>query len=448
MRRLLLILAAAAAAQEAEKPAPGERLDLSGSADLGYRWRDVRGNSQAYRSVVDLGEGPKLFGLDFSLAGKSRKLFDRINVRALGWGGDPYTTAEVDLSRQGSYRLTWDYRNLAYFNFLPSFANPRLERGSFLSQRAFDTHRKLNDLRLDLFPGRRVIPYLAYTRDSGSGSGITTFVTEGNEYPVANRLADKTDHYRGGVRLELGRFHATVEEGGTAFKDDQRAFTSQRNLGNRATPIFGQTLELTRLEQAWGIRGDSSYTQLLFTASPASWADLSGHFLYSNPSTTSNYFQNSAGRFVDLNSLLFVAEQQERLLSGARQPHTSGDLAAEIRPLGRVRILESWMTDRLHQTGEASLGLPDVEYNQQQLEVLCDLSSRLTLRGGHRYVWGQARVLAPVLRLRLGAEEGELRRNVLLAVATFRAARKLSDGVHAEGASGDRVYFRTSLNDY
>jgi hypothetical protein len=33
----------------------------------------------------------------------------------------------------------------------------------------------MSDFQLDLFPGHRIIPYLAYGRDSGQGTGITTF---------------------------------------------------------------------------------------------------------------------------------------------------------------------------------------------------------------------------------------------------------------------------------
>ena len=33
---------------------------------------------------------------------------------------------------------------------------------------------------------------------------------------------DSTDNYRGGVRFELNRFHVTLEQGGTTFKEDDR----------------------------------------------------------------------------------------------------------------------------------------------------------------------------------------------------------------------------------
>src|SRR5688572_5011660 len=109
MRILLALFAASSAvAQEpapaAESPVPAAESWLKGSMDVGYRWRtDVGGNSDAYRSVVDLGSGPKLFGADFSLTDPGIRWFDRIDVRAHNWGDDPYSTAHVSARKRGLY---------------------------------------------------------------------------------------------------------------------------------------------------------------------------------------------------------------------------------------------------------------------------------------------------------------------------------------------------------
>ena len=51
---------------------------------------------------------------------------------------------------------------------------------------------------------------------------------------MPNTLHDLTNLYRGGVRFELRRFHATLEEGGTTFKDDQSVYQNpgSTNYGN------------------------------------------------------------------------------------------------------------------------------------------------------------------------------------------------------------------------
>src|SRR5262245_17497708 len=70
----------AKADDKAASPAPSSEQWLTGSFDFGYRWvQDVRGNNPTYRSIVNLGEGPKLTGLDFTITDPRHRLFDRID---------------------------------------------------------------------------------------------------------------------------------------------------------------------------------------------------------------------------------------------------------------------------------------------------------------------------------------------------------------------------------
>ena len=87
-------------------------------------------------------------------------------------------------------------------------------------------------------------------------------------------------------------------------------------------------------------------------------------------------------------------------------------------------------------------------YSQEQIDVLVDVTRKLTLRGGYRYVWGDANtVILPVTGL-TGYEAGKLRRNVGIAGVSFRPGSKLSIDAEFEGASSDSTYFRTSLSNY
>jgi hypothetical protein len=89
-----------------------------------------------------------------------------------------------------------------------------------------------------------------------------------------------------------------------------------------------------------------------------------------------------------------------------------------------------------------------VNYNQEQVDIIVEASSKLTLRGGYRVVWGDATVLAGQLSQTGPLVSGQLRRNVGLGGVVFRATQKLSLNLDYEGASSDHIYFRTSLNDY
>ena len=99
-RTLVLLMAAAlASAQEkkpaeepkpvqepaqeaaAESPTPVREKRFTSTIDLGYRFlTDIQGDQNTYRSLVNLGEGPKLLGWDIVVEDPSRKVFDRLTA--------------------------------------------------------------------------------------------------------------------------------------------------------------------------------------------------------------------------------------------------------------------------------------------------------------------------------------------------------------------------------
>jgi hypothetical protein len=453
---------------KAESPTPSAEQWLSGDIEFGYRWlTDIRGSFPEYRSVVNLGEGPKLLGLDVTIQDPKKRLFDRLDVRANSWGGDPYNTAHVDARKTGVYDLSFDYRNVAYFNAVPSFANPLAPAG--FNEQAFDIHRRNTSFTLDLRPGKRIIPYLAFDRNSGYGHGIATWVQDANdEFAVPTLLRDSTNNFRGGVRFEYNRFHVTLEQGGTAFKDDGQSYWKGVNFGDRTSPILGQTEVLYGLAQAYGIRGTSVYSKVLATANLNDYMNFYGQFLFSQPKTDVQYTDLAVGNFASLSALLFYSGERNLASGAAKQPHVSTTLGWQGRLGRRLRFMDSWMSDQYHDAASSLLtqqlllnsttAAPKtfdplaytqrVNYFQNQIDVMFDLTSKLTLRGGYRRVWGDASVLAGSLSQTGTLVPGELSRNVGLAGISFRQSEKFSFNLDYEGASSDRIYFRTSLNNY
>jgi len=459
---------AQAAAPAAESPVPSEENWLTGSIDLGYRWVGTGGSFNTYRSVVDLGSVLKLLGTEFTLTDPKHRLFDRIDVRAYNWGDDPYETFHLDAKKAKYYNFSADYRNIAYYNNLPSFADPLIGTGVTLNEQSLDTRQHIGSFELELFPGARIVPYLAYDHDSSSGTGVATFVSGGNEYPVVSQPRYSGENYRGGVRIEMSRIHATLEQGGTTFKDDETLAmgAGQTNYGNSSTPLFGQTLDLTGLSQAYGVRGDSIYSKGLVNANPFSWLDVYGQFLFSQPQSNVNYQQLDTGNQVLLANVLFYTGEQSIISSMSKMPHTSGSLGAEIRPFRKLRVIPSWLTDRMHSNGSSAIsqslttagGLIPIDsllssalatnYNQTEINFMYDVESNITLRAGYRYVWGNdTNVILPIAEL-TGLEQGKLRRNVALAGATWRPITKLSITGDLEVGVSTGDYYRTSLYDY
>jgi hypothetical protein len=469
MRSLLpfLLLAAPLAAQQAdapkaaESPVPSTENWLTGSIDLGYRWQTgVGGSLETYRSVVDLGSGPKLIDADLSIIDPKHRLFDTIGVRAADWGDDPYSSLHVDVRKRGLYRFDADYRSIVFFDNLPSFADPSLAYGVILDEQSYDTRRHLGSYDLELFPGAHFVPYFSYQRDSSSGQGVGTFANgSANVYVIPQTSADRTNLFRGGIRMEFKRFRLTLEEGGTTYHESQNTYIApgSTNYGDKPSSFLGQTLYLSSLLQAYGITGSSAYTKALFTATPVSWLDLSGQFLFSQPQTTVNYFQSDTGNLALTRQALLYSSEQYLIASAAKLPHTTGGASAEIRPLSHVRILESWMTDRQHNAANSTVsgtfpallssGLA-LNYNQEETDVFFSPTPKIVLRGGYRYVWGDGdNLILPPAGL-FTTENAKLRRNVALFGVAVRVGERLSIHGDFESASSSSAYFSTSLYNY
>ena len=104
------------------------------------------GNFPEYRSVVNLGQGLILNGLDFTIIDPKKRLFDRVDASASGWGGDPYNSGAAERPQAGRVRRSlFDYRNIAFFDAVPAYANP-LAPGGF-NEQSFDTHRRYHEHR-------------------------------------------------------------------------------------------------------------------------------------------------------------------------------------------------------------------------------------------------------------------------------------------------------------
>jgi hypothetical protein len=77
-----------------------------------------------------------------------------------------------------------------------------------------------------------------------------------------------------------------------------------------------------------------------------------------------------------------------------------------------------------------------------------DASAKLTLRGGYRYVWGEANdAVFPAADL-VSSDQAKMRSNVALGGFTYRPIKKVTLSGSGEVASSGGAYFRTSLYNY
>ncbi len=467
-------------AKPADKPAtPAAAENLSGSIDFGYRWiPNSNGNVNVYRSIINLGEGPKLFGADLSYRPQKNKLFDRLDVSATSWGGEPYNSARLHMTRAGAYDFTMNYRKMDYFNNLPSFANPELAQGATNSQNARDTERRLFDAQLDMLPNSKFSPFIAWSRDAGDGPGLTNFANISDKFTSNTIFNDAQDVFRGGTHFNSGNFHMTLEAGGVWFRDGQQVLyngaTGAPNYGNVTVPLLGVSQYATADSQNYDATGSSFFTQASVVWTPYSALTFTGQFSFSQPSLNLVYGESSAGNLLLMSQLLAYSGESATATGSVLRPHPSGNMGMDWRPIPKLRILQSWYTDRYHVVSNALFtqtltgvvgvfgGGPQANYttvtpseaflvsvyNRYQGEAFYDVTSRVTLRAGFRQEWADAEVPAPVLVFNGSPEIGTERHGTVLSgidVRLFKGFTAMAEGEASVGSGS--VFFRTGLPD-
>jgi hypothetical protein len=459
-------------APAADAAASTKEKTLDGVIDVGARWvSDVGGDRNTYRSIVNQESGFRVVNLDLKYvpAPHDNNVADSFILQAHSWG-DPYNTMRLDMQRNRIYRLTSNYSNISYFNYLPSFADPTMATtGVFLNQRAYDTKTRIFDNELLLLPGYWIQPYIAYSRNTDGGTGISTLVDASNNvYPIMNNIHWGQNIFRGGVRVQLSKLHLTFEQGAMVFKDDQGVYSNGTSLGDRTKPYLGQTLYLTNGWQAYFVRGDGNFTKGYGTFSPTSWIDIYGQIYHSKPSITSTLNQLAQGNIPGATpDLAFYSTAYDQLYGSAAMPRTSGSVSIEVRPVERLRYRGSYEADSYHNDSSSTLsqlyylssglagslstpytGRLEVEQHRSQNEVLVDITRKLMVRGGYRYEWGSADVPSGYLSTTTPTERGELVRHVGLAGAQYRPTQRVVLNADFEKSNGVKTFYRTGLQDY
>ena len=470
----------APAAPAAPAPAPTEGFrwgvwDGHSEVEVGYRWvSDIAGNSDMYRSMINLGDGIKLLRSNLSLRSNygSSGLFDRLDLVVDSWGGDPYSILRMNLGRSDLYEFRADYRNLNYYNYIPTFSNPLLASGNLLGQHSLNVTNRMVDLELKLFPNGKVRPYAGYSRNSGDGPGFTTYGVTGNEFLLANRRQYTSDDYRGGVELRFTRTSLTLEQGYRFLRNDTGVGFSGDSSGNNERPFLGEDVTLQSLDRAYHERTGMPFSKVLAVFAPVPSLVVTGRYIYSMADAESDFSQIASGNLMSLEDSLLYQTSADSFDTRAKRPsHTTG-LIAEFTPFSRLALRDHFDARSYHISGSALLStdyfrarslsgssgpLQDEQverledtflaYDQRSnlAEVEFDLGRGWIARGGYRYSSVET-VLEDSASD--GSERGRLIQNAGIAGFSYRHGQRVSLSLDYENAGSDQALMRTDLFDY
>jgi len=387
--------------------------------EIGYRWvSDTAGNKDMYRSMINLGQGPKLLHSSVSLRSNygTGILFDNLNLSLDSWGGDPYNTMRLDFGRTGVYEFRADYRHLNYYNFVPTWANPLLSQGYVFNQHGLDVSYRTTDLQLKFFPTHKVQPYVAYSRSTGYGPGFTTYSLTGNEFLLNQQWRYASDEYRGGVQFSLPKLNLTLEQGYRFLKNDSGVTEDSMPQGNHPVPFVGNPIVLNSLDRGYHDRTTLPVSKAVVKFTPFEKLTITGRYIYTMSDLESNLAEIDTGSFVSLENRLIYSASSDAFNTRAKQPNHNGSFLVEFSPFSRLTLLDQFDDRSFHVSGAAVLastffnarslagpygGTSDrkitsvmgslLAYDQlrNQAEFDVDLGRGLTVRAGQRYTYAE-----------------------------------------------------------
>jgi hypothetical protein len=227
-----LATARAAVAKPNEKPDKPDTGRITGnyavrsSIELGYRWVDVNGNQDRYRSDVNVRDGFRV--LDFSMDARSidgnGALFDFLRADVSNAGGDQSQYFSLRMDKTRFYKFDAKVRRLYYFRSLAGIAN---------NQHSFDMRQQVSDFNLKLFPQRAVRLNLGFGRSMGKGPFVTTYNTNSDQYAIGGNQRWAANDYRVGADANVGSWNIFGEYLFRGFRNDTEVVQNGgSNAGN------------------------------------------------------------------------------------------------------------------------------------------------------------------------------------------------------------------------
>jgi hypothetical protein len=343
----LPLLAIAFAAQAQSVP-----FDL----EAGYRWLDLKGSSQMYRTQINERGGLLIrsFSMSTSDFEGHTSLVDRFRIDASDLGAGPAQSFRLEASRAGTYRLRFGYRSADAFSALPAFANPLLGQGIIPGQHTFDRTRRMFDVDLEMLTDSPIVPFIGYTSNDNRGPGSTTYHIGQDEFRLLQDVNERDREIRAGASFHFASVYGQLTQGWRNFRGTE-SLTLAPGAGNGNNP--GPVLD-TPVTAGTLTRNDSTHVKTPFTNFYITGVILKRLRLignYSRFSAESNGTENEAGTgsFASFAISRFYTGLAETASSNAKNRTWRGGGRAEFTLAPNVDLLAGFQKEHRELDGVA-----------------------------------------------------------------------------------------------
>ena len=209
--------------------------------ELGYRFVDVTGNEDEYRSQINDRPGVLLRSLSWASAEPLDGVLDYFRVDASDIGAGPAGALRLSAGQINLFKLDFSYRNVDYFSALPAFANPFIDDGIVPGQQTYNRTRQIYDVNVQILPGKKLTPILGYTQNIYRGPGTTTYHLGSDEFLLDQNINSKDQEFRVGLGFDFGMVQGAIVQGWRKYRSaDTVSLAPGAGGGNVSVPVLGQ----------------------------------------------------------------------------------------------------------------------------------------------------------------------------------------------------------------
>jgi hypothetical protein len=301
--------------------------------EVGYRFVNVSGNEDMYRSQVNEREGFLLRSLYLSTTdfGGSTGLLDHLRLSASDFGVGPNGGLRLDLGKAEAYKLRLTYRRSSLFSALPAFANPLLADGIVPGEQTYDRVRNTLDLDLELLPGRIITPIIGYTRNTYSGPGRTTYHVGEDEFRLAQDLSDRDQEVRVGAAFDAGPVTGRIVQGWRKFEETETLrLVPGAGDGNNVNPVLGLPVSVSDYTRKSGADVNTPVTSAFVRAEVGPRVRLIGSYVYAKDSADASDNEDVSGSLVSFQISRFFGGLSEQTSSQAQTKLWNGTGRVEV----------------------------------------------------------------------------------------------------------------------
>jgi hypothetical protein len=336
----LLLLTMAAYAQ----PAPFE-------LEAGYRWLDLKGNGDMYRSQINERSGFLIRSFMMSAQTDSIDRF-RVDISDLGVG--PAGSLRIAADHGNLWKLRLGYRTANAFSALPNFANPFIGQSVIPGQHTFNRTRRMLDIDVDFFNDRWISPFVGYSWNDNHGPGTTTYHFGQDEFRLAQNLTERDHEFRAGAGFHYGAISGQVLQGWRNFHSTESlSLLTGANNGNNSVPVIGQPINATDITRVDRNHVDTPFTNFYVTGDVRNRVRLVANYVHLAASGDGTELESANGSFASFAISRFFTGFNENARSAARNDTWRGGGRAEVALAPNVDFIAGFQREHRDLNGTA-----------------------------------------------------------------------------------------------